>query len=46
MSLIVICGEMVAELATIDVTKIYSTGIVLIIEKELIKLEFGGKIML
>ena len=46
MSLIAICGEMVAELATINVTKIYFTGIVPIIEKELIKLEIEGKIIL
>lgn len=44
--MIVICGEMVAKLATINVTKIYSTGIVPIIEKELIKLEIEGKIIL
>ena len=44
MSLIAICSEMVAKLATINVTKIYSTGIVPIIEKELIKLEFGVKL--
>ena len=42
----VICGEMVAKLATINVTKIYSTGIVPIIEKELIKLDIEGKIIL
>ena len=42
----VICGEMVAKLATINVTKIYSTGIVPIIEKELIRLEIEGKIIL
>ena len=42
----VICGEMVAKLATINVTKISSTGIVPIIEKELIKLEIEGKIIL